>query len=244
MSDNTGDSPTPPTFSEAMAAAAQKSGFGRVEPGETPTAGALLSAIGGIRGIVESVLPGFVFVLVYAITKEILPSVLIPGIVAVGFVIARLISRSPVMPAVIGLLGIAVSAALALFSGRATDSFIPGLLLNAGYVVALVISILVRWPVIGIIVGFLRGEGMAWREDKAKYRVALIATLLWVGLFGLRLLVQFPLYLANATEALGSAKLIMGLPFYACVLWVTWLLVRAAYATKPGAETEPDAPTN
>jgi len=36
----------------------------------------------------------------------------------------------------------------------------------------------------------------------------------------------------------------MGLPFYACVLWVTWLLVRAAYATKPGAETEPDAPTN
>ena len=42
-----------PTFREAMSAAARRSGLGKVTPGETPTAGALLAAIGGVRGLVE-----------------------------------------------------------------------------------------------------------------------------------------------------------------------------------------------
>jgi hypothetical protein len=224
------ESPATPTFSESLSAAAQKSAFGKVTPGETPTAGALLQAIGGVRGIVESVLPGFVFVLVFAITADVAPSVLIPAAIAVLFVIVRLVTRTPAMPALVGLAGIAVSAALALFSGRAEENFVLGFFLNGAYVVALVVSLVVRWPAIGIIVGLLRGEGTAWRADKAKFRVATVTTVLWTAMFALRLAVQLPLYYTEQAQLLGAAKLMMGLPLYAGLLWVTWLLVRAAYS--------------
>jgi hypothetical protein len=56
-----------------------------------------------------------------------------------------------------------------------------------------------------------------------------VATLLWVGLFAARLLVQYPLYLVNNLGALGVARLIMGLPLYAAVLWLNWLLVREVF---------------
>jgi hypothetical protein len=243
MTDDRGDSTTPPSFSEALSAAAQKSGFGQVTPGEAPTAGALLGAMGGVRGIVESLLPGFVFVFVYAITQETLPSVLIPAGIAVLFVLVRVVTRTPVVPALVGLVGIAVSAALAIFSGDAKENFVLGFWLNGGYVLVLLVSLVARWPVIGIIVGLLRGEGSAWRDDKAKYRVAFVTTVLWTCMFAARLAVQVPLYYADQTQLLGGAKLIMGLPLYAATLWVTWLLVRAVYAKGAAAASGPDVPT-
>ncbi|MCU1544620.1 MAG: uncharacterized protein JWM50_2485 [Microbacteriaceae bacterium] len=224
------ESPVTPSLSESLSSAAQNSAFGKVSPGETPTVGALLEAIGGVRGIIESILPGFVFVLVFAITNEVAPSVLIPAAIAVLFVIVRLVTRTPAMPALVGLAGIAVSAALALFSGRAEENFVLGFFLNGAYVVALLVSLVVRWPAIGIIVGLLRGEGTEWRADKARFRVATVTTLLWTGLFALRLVVQLPLYYTQQAQLLGATKLIMGLPLYAGLLWVTWLLVRAAYS--------------
>jgi uncharacterized membrane protein len=45
----------------------------------------------------------------------------------------------------------------------------------------------------------------------------------------MRLGVQVPLYLAEQAGALAATKLVMGLPLYAAVLWVTWLMVRATY---------------
>jgi hypothetical protein len=235
MADEPGGKGAGPSFGEALSQAAQNSGFGQVKPGETPTAGALLSAIGGIRGIVESLLPGFLFVVVFTITGETLPSVLIPAALAVLFVVVRLITRTPVVPALVGLIGIALSAGLAIYNNDAKENFVLGFFLNGGYVVALLISLAVRWPVIGIVVGLLRGEGMAWRQDRAKFRVAVVTTVLWTCMFGGRLLVQLPLYYTDQTQLLGATKLIMGLPLYAAVLWVTWLLVRAAYPKAPVA---------
>jgi hypothetical protein len=165
--------------------------------------------------------------------------VLVPAGIAVVFVLVRLLTRTPVVPALVGLAGIAVSAALAIFSGRAEENFVLGFVFNGAYIVALLISLAVRWPAIGIIVGFLRSEGTAWRADKAKFRVAVVTTVLWTGMFALRLAVQVPLYYAGQVQALGATKLIMGLPLYAATLWVTWLLVRAVYAKGDTAHEKP-----
>jgi hypothetical protein len=194
-----------------------------------------------VRGIIESILPGFVFVLVFAITGEVAPSVLIPAALAVVFVIVRLATRTPVAPALVGLVGIALSAGLALFSGRAEENFVLGFFLNGGYVLVLLVSLAVRWPLIGIIVGLLRGEGSEWRSDRAKFRVATVTTVLWTGMFALRLAVQLPLYYTGQAQLLGATKLIMGLPLYAAVLWVTWLLVRAVYSRADAAGATPRA---
>jgi hypothetical protein len=220
----------PTDFRSAFAAAAKRAGIGQVAPGEAPNGRALLAAVGGVRGLVESILPGLAFLVVYTITQQLLPSVLIPLAVALTFVLIRAITRSPVMTAVAGVLGIAVCGVLALLTGRAEDNFVPGFLINAVSVTVLLVSLAVRWPLIGVIVGVLTGEGGAWRQDRAKRRVMTVATVLWAGMFGLRLAVQVPLYFSGATEWLAGTKLLMGVPLYAGLLWVTWLLVRAVYA--------------
>ncbi|PJJ72357.1 uncharacterized protein DUF3159 [Diaminobutyricimonas aerilata] len=224
-----------PSLSDTLSAAAQRAGFARVAPGETPTASALLAAVGGVRGLVESILPGLVFLVVYTITADLVPSVIVPIAVAALFVIVRLITRTPVMPAVVGAIGIAASATLALLSGRAEDNFVPGFWINAISLTTLVASLIARWPLVGVIVGLLTSDLSGWRADRAKMRVMTVATVLWAGLFALRLGVQLPLYFSGNVEWLAGTKLLMGVPLYAGLLWVTWLLVRAVYARPEGA---------
>ena len=221
--------PAEPDVRAALTEAARRSGFGRVEPGERPTAHALWGAVGGVRGLIESLLPGFLFLVVFTITQEVAPSVLVPLGIAVVFVLVRALTRSPIAPAVIGLVGIGLSAGLALWTGRAEENFLLGFVINGVWLAALLVSLLVRRPLIGVITALLTGDS-EWRADPAKRTVLTVATWLWVGMFVLRLGVQVPFYLAEQAAALAATKLLMGLPLYAAVLWVTWLMVRAVYA--------------
>ena len=218
-----------PDLRESLAEVARKSGLGKVTPGETPSGSALLEAMGGVRGLVESIVPGLAFLVIYTFSQQLIPSVLAPIGIAAVFVVIRLVSRQPWTSAAAGVLGIALSAGLALFTGRAEDNFVFGFIINGVFLVALLISIAVRWPLIGVIASLITGEGSVWRQDRAKVRVALIGTVLWCGLFAVRLGVELPLYFASNTSALAGAKLLLGVPLYAAMLWVTWLLVRTAY---------------
>ena len=238
-SNESGD-PQPINFRDQVAAAMRQTGFGQVAPGEVPTAASLLRAVGGVRGLIESILPGLAFLVLFTVTKNLVLAVAAPVAVSVVFVLVRLVTRSAPMPAIAGLLGVGISAGLALFTGRAEDNFVLGIVINAVCLLVLLISLIVRRPLIGIIVGLLANDPGGYRTDKAKGRVVLVATWCWVGLFAARLIFELPLYWAGQTELLGTVKLILGVPLYAGLLWVTWLLVRAAYAKpeqpKPVAE--------
>ena len=59
------------------------------------------------------------------------------------------------------------------------------------------------------------------------------ATWLWIGLFAARLAVQVPLYLDGDVGWLGTARLVMGIPLWALVLWLTWILVRRPATAGP-----------
>ncbi|MEY2849129.1 MAG: hypothetical protein RI885_1796 [Actinomycetota bacterium] len=246
----TGGQPDPerptgePGFRELFGEAVRGAGIAKVEPGQIPTASSLLAAVGGVRGLVEAILPGLGFLVLYTTTRDLLLSVVIPIVIALGFVVARLIARTSLTGALAGVVGVVVSAALALFTGRPEDNFIPGIVINSVWLVALLISLAVRYPLIGVVVGVLANDGLEWRRDAAKRRVLTLATLLWVGLFGIRLAVELPLYFARETELLAGAKLVLGVPFYAGVLWVTWLLVRTVYGrpASEGASEGGDAP--
>ncbi|TFD79916.1 DUF3159 domain-containing protein [Cryobacterium fucosi] len=251
----TPDSGTGPAVSEAfaqgMAAAARRAGFASAADGEPISGHALLAAMGGIRGLVEAVLPGLVFLVVYTFTRSTLPeqslvlSLIAPVIIGVVFVVLRRAVRQTVTPAIGGLLGAGFSAVLALFSGNAADAFLPGFWTNGAYGTVLLVSALVGWPILGLAVGFLMNDGIAWREDPSKRRVLTVLTLCWAALFALRLIVQLPLYFSDNVEWLGAAKLIMGIPLYAPLLVVSWLMVRSVYpapgrtgATSAGASED------
>jgi len=211
-------------FHDAVSASA----FAAVPPGETPKPEALWAAVGKTRGVVEALLPGIGFLVVYTLTGDVVWSVSAPVAVAVLFILARLVQRSPVMPAAAGLVGIAASAGVALFSGRAEDNFILGFVTNGVWVVGLLVSLIVRKPLVGVIAGVLVSDTQ-WHQTPATKRIAAITTWMWVGVFSLRLIVQLPLYFAGSVATLALAKLVMGIPLYAIALWFTWLLMRAAY---------------
>lgn len=203
--------------------------------GMDPTVGAgtshvVWAAIGGWRGILESVLPGLAFVVLYTIWPE--PLALSLGVsvgLAAVFTIVRLAQKSPPSAAIGGLIAAAAAAALALFTGRGEDNFIPGFITNTVYGTALLVSALIGWSLIGLAVGFLMGEGTAWRGDRRKRRTFFWLTIAWAALFFARLLVQLPLYFAGDVTALGTLKLVMGLPLFAPLIAVTWLVARALY---------------
>jgi hypothetical protein len=239
-----------PTFSESLAAAARQSGLTQLKPGETPNARAILGAIGGVRGIIESIVPGIVFLVIYLTTNTVLGNglliaVLASALVALVFVVARAGARSNLSSAVTGAVLLAITAVLTLITGRAVNNFVPGILINAAGFVAMLVSILVRWPLVGLVVGLLFGDVEGWRKDAVKRRILTIATWFWVALFAIRLAIEVPLYFADNVTALGIVRLITSVPLYAVCLWATWLLVRGVYAGEGSADdvqtdAEPD----
>jgi len=225
-------------FGRAFAAAAEKSGLGALARDEKLSGRDLLTAVGGVRGILEALLPGLVFLIVYSsltsFAGQDAQAALIPALIAsvglaVVFTLVRVATKGQPTQAIAGLIGVLASAALALWTGNARDNYVLGFFTNAAYAFALIVSLLVRWPAIGLIVGFLMGDGVAWRKDRRKYRAMQFLTLVWIGLFVARLAVQVPFYLADNVEALGAMRLLMGVPLYALVLVFSWLVVRAVY---------------
>ncbi|MDR1824162.1 MAG: DUF3159 domain-containing protein [Bifidobacteriaceae bacterium] len=202
-------------------------------------------AMGGPRGMAESVLPGLAFVVVYVITTELWPALIASAGLALLFAIVRLIQRGSVMGAISGLGGIGLGALWAWRTGKPEDVYAWGLWVNGAYLAGCLLSVLLRWPAVGIVVGFFGGglEPKAlsdWRADKAFARRAAWATWLLVALFGARLAVQLPLYYTEHVALLGSFKLIMGVPLFAAVLWLDWLIMRPVAKRPRSAEPAAD----
>ena len=201
-------------------------------------------AIGGWRGMIDSGVPTVVFVVAYLVTgQDLVPSVV--AAVAAGMVIVvwRVIRHEPLQQVLAGFAGVLVSAAVAKYTGRAENYFLPGFLQNLGYGLAFLISILVRWPLLGVAMGYLTGEGTSWRRDPQLRRVYAAASWIWVGLFFGRLAVQVPLYLAGALGALGAMKIIMGVPLYVAAAYFTYRLLAPIYRARRSAHERPAEPT-
>lgn len=194
----------------------------------------VLASVGGLRGLIEALAPGLVFLGVYIGSQSLNPSLIASVAVGAVALAGRAIMRQNVMPAVTGLIGIIICALFARVGGQAKDYYVPGFWLNAVYACGLAVSALVKWPLIGVIFGVLRGEETAWRQDKRRMRVYTVATWFVVALFLLRLAVQMPLYLADEVVALGTARLVMGTPLYIGAIVLAWMLTRTKAAPRAG----------
>ncbi|WP_347757271.1 DUF3159 domain-containing protein [Agrococcus sp. ProA11] len=238
------------SFSEQVGAAIRGSKLGQLDPTAKPSAHALLAAMGGVRGIVESLLPGILFLILYTATRNVWIAVLVPLAVSLGFVAWRVLQRGQPMLAFAGLIGVGISAVVALITGQGEDNFLWGFIVNSVIVIVLLASMLARRPLVGVIAGALTGTPHAWRTERAKRAVAWRSTVLWLIVIGARLAFQVPMYLAadqgvaGAVELLAATKVVMGVPLYLATLWVTWLMVRTVLQ-QPDADTpaDPERPT-
>lgn len=201
----------------------------------------LAEAVGGWRGLVESVAPGLVFVVAYVATHSIAPALVASLGVALVAVVVRLAQRSPLTQALGGTAGVAIGVVWAWRTGQAEDFFAWGLITNAIFAAGVLVSILARRPVVGAVVAAFRQEPRTWYTDPALRRRFTIASWLWFALFAARLAVQVPLYGRGDVAWLGTARLVMGVPLWALTLWLTWILVRGtrAPAARPAPPSRP-----
>lgn len=190
----------------------------------------LLATLGGPIGILESLIPGTVFATLFGFTLNVFLSAVVAGVTSLLFAVLQVLRKRPLTQVVAGVVGLGISVYLPLRDGlsntHAADYFVPGLLTNLGYAAAFGISILVRHPLAAIALSFLSENAKSWKTDKAVYRRFFWITIMWLAMFLVRLVIEVPLYLANQVAALGVAKLVLGTPFYALIIWFSWLMAR------------------
>jgi hypothetical protein len=127
-----------------------------------------------------------------------------------------------------GLLGVAVAVLVVLYTGRAVDFFLVQIASNAASALAWAVSIAVRWPLLGLVVGTVLGQRTRWRGDPDLLRGYRRASWVWVAQYAARLAVFVPLYLADAVYALGIARVVLTWPLVAATLAVSWPVLRRA----------------
>lgn len=187
----------------------------------------IMDAVGGPLGIAETVSPALVFVIVYtAAGNNVKTSAIAAVAVALVLGLARVVRKQTPIYALAGVIGVAISGYIAQRTGKAENFFLLGFLLNIGYASAFLVSMVVRWPLIGVLVSALSKADYSWRDDPVLLKAYTRATAVWAILFLLRLVVQLPLYFADALVALGAARIGMGVPLFVVGVWFSWLLLR------------------
>lgn len=220
---------------EVAAAAAQRSAIGR-GLAEDDLRGAVLAGIGGWRGTIETLLPGVAFLLLYAFMPNIWVAIAASAGTGVLLLLIRLLQRSSVTQALGGLFAMGLSALLVQFSGRGENYFVIGFWTSAVLGSVFLVSLLIRRPLIGFLVGLLM-EDAQWRADRKKFRAMTWLTAAWLTIFVIRLAVQLPVYFAGDVVGLASLKLVLGLPLTAPVLVLCFLVVRALYPKDAASQT-------
>jgi hypothetical protein len=94
--------------------------------------------------------------------------------------------------------------------------------------VAWAASIVLRWPLLGVVVGTVLGQRTRWRADPALLRAYGRASWVWVGQYLLRLAVFVPLWAAGWVAALGAARVALSWPLVASCIGVSWWVLRRA----------------
>jgi hypothetical protein len=176
------------------------------------------------------VLPPLVFITVYVALggdaeTDLTWAIAAAVALALGFAAWRLLEGTHPSRAVGSLLIVLLSAYIAGRTGSATAFFWPRVLLNAVSALAFVLGNLVRWPLIGVVVGPLAGTGLSWRKDPALMRAYTLASWPWAGLNLLRTVLLMLFIDRGALWALAAS----GAVFYALTLgtiaW-SWLIIK------------------
>lgn len=196
----------------------------------------LIDLLGGTRAAIEATVPPVAFVAAWLISGRSIEWG--AGVAVVASIIVALISfargRKP-RAVILGLLGVVVAALIAMYTGQARDFFLVQILSNAASALAWTISIIVRWPFLGLIVGTIIGTKARWRKDPVLLRAYNRASVVWVWQYLIRIIVFGSLYLLDWVVALATARVVLTWPLVAaCIAVSGWVLFRSIPKSHPG----------
>jgi hypothetical protein len=200
---------------------------GQVAPVAPASQESLARLLGGGRGAVDATLPVVAYVLGWYLLGRSVPAGAAAALVVAALVAAWRLRRGGRPRAVlIGALAVCASALVALYTGRAEDFFLIQIFSNAASALAWAISIVLRWPLLGVVVGAVLGQRTRWRRDPALLRAYGAASWVWVGQYVIRLAVFLPFWAAGWVAALGIARVALSWPLVTACLAVSWWVLR------------------
>ncbi|MEV0156264.1 DUF3159 domain-containing protein [Micromonospora sp. NPDC050686] len=207
---------------------------GRPAPTEPGPPESLADLLGGRRGAADATLPPVAFAvgwLAAGLWGGVTAAVLTAG----GLAGWRLRRGDRPRAVLIGLLAVCVAALIALRTGRASDFFLIQLVSNAASALAWLVSIALRWPLLGVVVGAALGQRGRWRRDPALLRAYARGSWIWAATYLLRLAVFVPLWLAGQVLGLVVVRVALTWPLVAAALGVSWWVIRRSLpAGHPG----------
>ena len=193
----------------------------------------VLDSIGGVRGVVESLLPELAFLVMFVVTHDLTLTIVASLVLCAVEFVARLVQRQTVAGALSGTVMVLICLFAAYKSNDARNYYLPACIINAAWALAFGISLAARRPGVGFFVELVANPPMEgwgawyrdWHGDERLRRAYTQATWLWVGMFVLRDAVQVPLWLAGNVYVLGTVTLVLGIPLFALVCWASYLII-------------------
>lgn len=206
-------------------------------PTEAPRRESLGALLGGRRGAVDASVPPVAFVAGWLVSgRSIAVGAGVAVVVSLGIGVLRLMRGERARAVVVSLAAVVVAAAIALSTGRAQDFFLLQLVVNAASALVWAASIVVRWPLLGVVLGAVLGQKARWRRDPDLLRAYMRASWVWVfGQYTVRVAVFGALWWAGEVVWLGIARTVLTWPLVALTVAVSgWVLHRALPADHPG----------
>jgi Protein of unknown function (DUF3159) len=181
--------------------------------------------LGGVRGMVEAALPFVGFTIAWVVSRALYPSIGVALGIALVLAVVRLVQHSSLKFVAQAVVPTAIAAVIATRTGRAEDVFLPGILYNGGLAVVSLLTVAVRRPLVGFVVGAALEDPTGWIRDRALVRMSSRLTLVLAVPYVLRFVVQLPLFLAHQVVWLAVAKVVLGWPLLLAALFVIGLLL-------------------
>lgn len=189
----------------------------------------ILQLVGGWAGVFDAVTPNLLFLVVYLATFDLVSATMSALAMAVLVALARAVAGQPVAPAVGGMVLVAMSGLMALAGGDGGDVFLPDLIQTGVFSAIMVVSIAVRRPLIGLILGPVV-SGRSWRTDPVLLRGYDWATALMAAAAAIRTVSKLPFYFADDVAGLSIADLVAGVPLAVVTTYFQTRVLRRAYA--------------
>ncbi|MEV5178185.1 DUF3159 domain-containing protein [Streptomyces werraensis] len=193
------------------------------------TEAALFEAFGGVRGMVETVLPGLLFVSIYTVNKNLHMSALAALGVALVMVVVRLARRDTVKHAFSGVFGVGFGVVFAMMTGNAKDFYLPGMLYTLGLAVAYIGTAMAGVPLIGLMLGPVFKENLSWRtRNPGRKKAYTKASWAWGLILLAKCAILFPLYWWADTTQLGWVLVALKIPPFLLAVYLTWVFLAKA----------------
>lgn len=175
--------------------------------------------------MLEGAVPFVVFTIAWVLSQQLYASLAAALGSAVILAVIRLLQRQSLRYVAQAIVPTGIAAIVAAKTGRAEDAFLPGILYNGGLAVLSVITIVIRKPLVGFILGAAMADPFGWTSDRRLVSLMNKLTAVLAVPYVLRFVIQMPIYLADQVVVLGIAKVVLGWPLLLLALVVIGVML-------------------